>query len=358
MLIFCQSTAGLLGFDFWHIHLNLLEKPLIMSASLQQRCHALLSELGLIETTQRITATPLTGGVASDIAHVRVDDKDYCVKFALAKLRVKADWYAPVSRNLAEYRWLETYARIDKQASLALYGHSASQNGFVMGYLSGDDTYLLKTSLLEGHGSAQDAIAVGKILGRVHQISTTDGFDTRPFENADDFRALRIEPYLLHTAKAHHTIAPQLHQMADQLYHANQVLVHGDVSPKNILVHNGHPYLLDAECATMGDASFDVSFCLNHFILKALHVPACRAAYLKLAVLFWQAYKAEISFEDHASLEQRIAKLVPMLMLARVDGKSPVEYLDQATIAQIRDCSVALVKKPLPSLYALIDYLA
>ena len=231
-----------------------------MSNALQDRCHKLMVELGLIEAKDTIKATALTGGVASDIAHVQAANHDYCVKFALPKLRVEADWYAPVERNLAEYRWLETYASIDPEGAIPLFGHSPSLNGFVMGYLSGPNTYLFKSALFEGKGSKQDAYNIGRNLGRIHQISAKNQFDTLPFNNRDDFYALRIEPYLIHTAKLHDAVADRLTKMADLLYQSKQVLVHGDVSPKNILIHDGRPYLLDAECATMGDASFDVSF--------------------------------------------------------------------------------------------------
>ena len=325
-----------------------------MSNTLQDRCHKLMVELGLIELQDTIKATALTGGVASDIAHVQAANHDYCVKFALPKLRVKADWYAPVERNLAEYRWLETYASIDPEGAIPLFGHSSSLNGFVMGYLSGPNTYLLKSALFEGRGSKQDAYNIGRNLGRIHQISSKNQFDTLPFDNRDDFYALRIEPYLIHTAKSHDAVADKLKEMADLLYQSKQVLVHGDVSPKNILIQDGRPYLLDAECATMGDASFDVSFCLNHFILKALHVPSHRENYFGLCDSFWQAYKAEIDFEDLTSLERRISQLIPMLLLARVDGKSPVEYLTKKTSTEIRRAALSSINHPPASIQQLI----
>ena len=328
-----------------------------MANTLQDRCHRLMVELGLIEPQDAITATALTGGVASDIAHVQAANHDYCVKFALPKLRVKADWYAPVERNLAEYRWLETYASIDPEGAIPLFGHSPSLNGFVMGYLSGANTYLFKSALFEGKGSKQDAHNIGRNLGRIHQISTKRQFDPSPFDNRDDFYALRIEPYLIHTAKSHDAVAVKLTEMADYLYRSKQVLVHGDVSPKNILIHDGRPYLLDAECATMGDASFDVSFCLNHFILKALHVPSHREEYFGLCDRFWKAYKAEIDFEDHARLEQRISHLIPMLLLARVDGKSPVEYLTKQSASEIRRIALSAINHQPATILQLIEQL-
>ena len=107
----------------------------------------------------------------------------------------------------------------------------------------------------------------------------------------------------------------------------------------------------------MGDASFDVSFCLNHFILKALHVPSHREDYFGLCDRFWKAYKAEIDFEDHARLEQRISHLIPMLLLARVDGKSPVEYLTKQTASEIRRIALSAINHPPATILQLIERL-
>ena len=88
-----------------------------MAETLKKRCRSLLTDLGLMSGDDTLTVEPLAGGVASDIARVSVNGASYCVKFALPKLRVKADWFAPVERNLAEYRWLQTVAEITPDAA-------------------------------------------------------------------------------------------------------------------------------------------------------------------------------------------------------------------------------------------------
>ncbi len=79
---------------------------LTTESDLKARCHALLVELNLIAAKTEIAIEALTGGVASDIALVSVDQRQWCVKFALPKLKVAADWFAPVERNAAEYACL------------------------------------------------------------------------------------------------------------------------------------------------------------------------------------------------------------------------------------------------------------
>ena len=112
--------------------------------------------------------------------------------------------------------------------------------------------------------------------------------------------------------------------------------MHGDVSPKNILVGPKGPVLLDAECAWYGDPAFDIAFCLNHLLLKRLPRPE-RARELRVAFLaFVDAYFGAVSFEPRDGLEARAAQLLPALFLARVDGKSPVEYLTQESDKGLR----------------------
>ena len=325
-----------------------------MAETLNERCRSLLTDLGLMSGGDTFTVEPLSGGVASDIAKVSVKGVSYCVKFALAKLRVKADWFAPVERNLAEYRWLQTVAEIAPEAAVRLYGHSTRDHGFVMEYLSSPDSYLFKTALLAGQGKACDASAVGDLLGRVHAFSASPDFDRGPFRNSDDFHAIRIEPYLVHTSRVHPALKPAMDAVADQLYAAGEVLIHGDVSPKNIIIHDGRPYMLDAECATMGDPCFDAAFCLNHFILKSLHVRPRSKDYLEFCTGFWKSYSRSVGWEPLDGLEARVARLLPMLMLGRVDGKSPVEYLSDDNRDLVRRLATNLVLDPRPTICELL----
>lgn len=329
-----------------------------MSDPFKQRCAALISELGIAPAESVQSVRSLTGGVASDIGVVSLPDRDLCVKFALPKLRVASNWEAPVHRNRAEYAWLSFAKSVTPLNAPALLGWSASQNGFAMEYLTGTDVYLWKEALLEGTALRGETDLVAKALATIHAASSQSAFDRSAFDNRDDFKALRLEPYLIFTASQYPDLAPQLEQLSATLYAADAVLVHGDVSPKNILFRDGAPILLDAECATMGDASFDVSFCLNHLILKALHIPQNRTELLASARAFWTCYSADVTWEAIVDLEARIAALVPALMLARIDGKSPVEYLNDAERDVVRKLAVPLIDKPVKTLADLLEALS
>jgi aminoglycoside phosphotransferase (APT) family kinase protein len=321
-----------------------------MVDDIHNRCAALLAELSLARCEEVTSVTPLTGGVASDIARVEVGETTYVAKFALPKLKVAADWRAPVHRNAAEYSWLQVAAEVSPEAAVQLFGRSASAHGFAMEYLAGDGVYLWKSALLAQKPPKDEAAQVGDLLGRIHAASAALGFDSSPFHNRDDFRALRIEPYLTFTAGRHPEVSDRLTGLAETLYGSQQILVHGDVSPKNILFRPAGPVLLDAECATMGDASFDPAFCLNHLVLKAIHLPAQRNALLAQVQGFWAAYQTHITWEAAPQLQARICDLLPALMLGRVDGKSPVEYLSASEQEAVRVITTSLIRQPTTSL--------
>lgn len=125
-------------------------------------------------------------------------------------------------------------------------------------------------------------------------------------------------------------------------------LVHGDVSPKNILISrsDGHPVFLDAECAWFGDPAFDAAFCMNHLFLKAVHVPFIRRNLIDAAQDFLIAWGAGIPHSESNDTCARAVRLLPCLMLARIDGKSPVEYLDQGGRQAVRAIARDLIARP------------
>lgn len=326
--------------------------------SLETRCATLIEDLGLGQAGDIRSIAPLTGGVASDIALVDLGHRRICVKFALEKLKVAEEWRAPVHRNRAEYRWLDFAGRVVPGSAPELYGWSEAENGFAMEYVAGAGVVLWKAELLAGRPAGVAAAAVGDALGRIHAAAATEGFDRKGFENRADFDAIRLDPYLAFTAGRHPDLAPAILHLRDALHAASITLVHGDVSPKNILFRAGVPVFLDAECATIGDPAFDCAFCLNHLALKARHLPGARADLLAALGVWWAAYRPAIAWEAAPALEARVARLVPALMLARIDGKSPVEYLDEAARAEVRSAARQLIADPPADLASLARSLA
>jgi Ser/Thr protein kinase RdoA (MazF antagonist) len=165
------------------------------------------------------------------------------------------------------------------------------------------------------------------------------------FSHADQFMALRLEPYLLFTAARHPDVAGRITALADDVARARIALMQGDISPKNILCGPEGPVFLDAETACYGDPAFDLAFCLNHLLLKSAWHPEHRALYDASFAEFSGAYLAGVNWEDADDTSARTAALLPALLLARVDGKSPVEYLTREDDkARVRDAARAMLK--------------
>lgn len=328
-----------------------------MAAQLEQSCHEILDELGLAGIDEVIEVKPLTGGVASDIFRVETRTRTFCVKFAIEKLRVEADWFAPLHRNAAEYEWLDAVGSWFPENVPRLFGRSDSKHGFVMECITGRSVRQWKTDLLAMGPRAGDAQAVGSALGGIHAASAPLAARGNRFQNQADFHDLRIEPYLSSLQGKHPGIANEVDHVIQSIADHPIVLVHGDVSPKNILFRSGVPIILDAECATIGDPCFDVAFCLNHLLLKAAHLPEHRRELIVEAGALWDAYATHINWELPSDLEARVCKLLPLLMLARVDGKSPVEYLNVMNRERVRKSSLNAVVAQHGRLRTLIDSL-
>ncbi len=323
---------------------------------LPQDLRAALIRLDLLAAETPATAEPLAGGVSSDIWRVDLPEGPICVKRALAKLKVEADWQVPVERNKYEISWLETVSAIVPAAAPRLLGRSDDDGLFAMEFLDPAVFPLWKAELMDGRAEADFAATVGATLGRIHAATADDASVESRFDSAEIFHAIRLEPYLEAAARRHPDLADALRRLIAVTADTRRVLVHGDVSPKNILVGEEGPVFLDAECATFGDPAFDVAFCLNHLLLKCLYRPADAAAYLRCFGALSGAYLPVVDWEDRAELECRVAHLLPGLLLARVDGKSPVEYLEDPRQHDcVRNFARTMLDTPVPKLDVLRD---
>lgn len=309
-----------------------------------------LRELGLAGS-EALIGEPLTGGVSSDIWRMSTARGPVCAKRALARLRVAADWRAPIERNQYEARWMAVAQAAAPGSAPQLLGQHPALGVLVMQWLAPAEHALWKQQLRDGRAELATAQAVGRRLARIHAYSAARPALAAQFDTDRIFYDIRLEPYLVATAGKHPDLAPALHALVAQTQAHAVALVHGDVSPKNILVGPQGPVLLDAECAWWGDPAFDLAFCLNHLLLKCLWTPAAREGFLACFDALAAAYLAGVDWEPRDAVEQRAARLLPGLLLARVDGKSPVEYLDTETQHEaVRRCARALIQQPVARL--------
>ncbi len=307
--------------------------------------------MAIVSPYTQITATPLAGGVSSDIYRVDLPaGVTICIKRALARLKVAADWRAPVGRNRWEAEWMRVAGSITPLAVPKILGEDRDAGCFAMEFFPPDRFSTWKSKLAGGDIDVDEAARVGAILGRIHAATADRDDIAARFATDEIFYDIRLEPYLLATAHAHPQLAPTLRDLVETTRNTRRVLVHGDFSPKNMLcggADRAGPVIVDAECAWYGDPAFDLAFVLNHLLLKGAWRPQWKPQYHDAFRALASAYLAHVGWEDADLVESRAAALLPALMLARIDGKSPVEYITEpATKERVRMFARAFLTQP------------
>ena len=308
-----------------------------------------IERLGLLPAGDSFQLSPLTGGVSSDIFKVESASRTFVVKRALAQLRVKDDWRAPVSRSRHEADWLEIVARILLGAAPTVLARDDEAGLFAMEYFDPAMFPVWKGRLRDGEIDLRLAAEVGRRLVTIHARTAGDPEVAERFATGEIFHAIRLEPYFEAAARRHPEVAAELLDLSASTLRTNLALVHGDVSPKNVLVGADGPIFLDAECAWYGDPAFDLAFCLNHLLLKCLWNRPCAPRLLEAFESLAGVYLDGVRWEPREEIERRAARLLAGLLLARVDGKSPVEYLDASGRDFVRRVSLRLIGDPAAS---------
>jgi aminoglycoside phosphotransferase (APT) family kinase protein len=275
------------------------------------------------------SAAELSGGVSNVVLRIRDGSTDLIVKQSLPRLRVAEEWLAPQERTITEAEAMVLAATVvdDGVPRIILTDDTA----FVLAMQSAPDDWTdWKTQLMAGQVSEHVAARVGAIVGKVHR-ATLDTSSLSPLLCATEpFEQLRLRPYYEHTALVKPEWGVVLGELADELRANRRCLVHGDLSPKNILappdVASGRAWVIDFEVAHRGDPRFDLAFLLTHLTMKAVHLPGYARALDRAAHAFMDSYAVaagpELTPEVAGTLRH-----VGALLLARVHGKSPAEYL-------------------------------
>jgi len=219
---------------------------------------------------------------------------------------------------------------------------------------SGHQTW--KEQLLSGQADTGIVAACGELLGKLHAGSWRNPELAARLEDRTFFDSLRLDPYYRRLAVVRGDLAGILTKLIDDTYATRLSLVHGDFSPKNLLISPGHIWLIDFEVGHFGDLAFDLGFFLTHLALKATHAGQRRGDYLALIDAFWKAYQAAlipvVTREELADLSRRSALHWAACMLARVDGKSPVNYLSVPEQMAVRQIAKNMLLRPLHSVEA------
>jgi len=280
-----------------------------------------------ISPEEECTLQILKGGVSNKAVWLnRPGGEQWVIKQALSKLRVKEDWYCVQDRIEVEYEGLKWLSEILPEGSVPEPVFFDKKNYVLCMSAVSRPHENLRSLLL--NGVVEDGIfkKLGIMLGQIHLRGQEDMRAQSGFDNRRFFEDLRIEPFYEFTAQQLPESRSFYSRLIDETLSTKTTIVHGDYSPKNILVKDGKVILLDYEVMHCGDPAFDIGFFLCQMLSFANHLEGCREKLINAAAVFWESYTDRISGVDILS-EQLAVKHTLGCLLARVKGRSPVDFL-------------------------------
>jgi 5-methylthioribose kinase len=301
-----------------------------------------------IGATEKIQIRTLAGGVSNKTVCVkRESGESWVLKQGLPKLRVKVDWFSDpirIHREAAALRWLPKLAPPNTITPLVF----EDRDHHLLAMQAVPEPHEnWKTMLLAGRLEIDHVVQFAELLAQIH-LRSAQAHDelSREFDDRSFFESLRLEPYYLYTAEQEPRAAPFLRDLVDETRATRVTLVHGDYSPKNILVHNNRLILLDHEVIHWGDPAFDLGFALTHFLSKAHHLPSLRPDFMRETLRLCGVYAAEMPHhEEVPAFTERVTRHTLACMLARVAGRSPLEYLSEDERQRQREVIVAMINE-------------
>jgi 5-methylthioribose kinase len=292
---------------------------------------------GLVGPDERPRVEPLSGGVACSVMRIHTKRGPVVIKQAQERFRVKEEWLVDPRRNIVEARF-QILAREVLGADHVPEVLDVDEANFAFTMASappGSENW--KTMTLDGNVQPDLGGQCGRLLVKLQRIPTDDPRLPAEARDPQFFYQQRIEPYFEFTA-ARHPDVPQIRDLIPFLT-APRCITHGDYTPKNFLVANRKLILLDYEVVHIGVGEFDIASIVNHLTLKAFHLPSHRTALRATAGAFLDAL-----FSGGVTPDTQWLPLLGALMLARVDGKSPAEYLREQDKPRIREVAKQLLR--------------
>lgn len=314
-----------------------------------------LRSQGHIGITEAPEIRVLAGGVSNRTVWVkRQSGESWVLKQALEKLRTKAEWFSSlerIHREAAGMRWL--YAKVPGRITRLIFEDPAHHLLAMEAVAEPHQNW--KSMLLKGELEFGHVRQFAELLGQIHQQSYLNEQARAEFAERSFFESLRLEPYYLYTASQVQRAADFLRQLVEENRTNLLCVVHGDYSPKNVLIYADRLILLDHEVIHFGDPTFDLGFSMTHLLSKAHHVVDQREKFFEAAQLYWKHYvQTATSPVAEPGFESRAVRQTLGCMLGRVDGRSPLEYLSKSERSRQRQAVLALMKNPPPTFNELI----
>lgn len=310
-----------------------------------QNALAYLRDAGFpVSTRARVRA--LGGGVSNVVVLVEDNSARFVLKQALGKLRVQHEWLSDRRRILREAWGMRLANTFWPPGAVPEVLHEDPKNFLIVMTAAPPEAVPWKSLLLQGKAPEHVAKKAGQLLGLLFQKTWQDPVLQAKLGDLKIFDELRLDPYYRFTAQQHPDVAEVLMDLVNEYPRRCCALVHGDWSPKNLLVSCSGVTAIDFEVIHFGDPGFDVAFLWNHLLLKSFFRPEDRAGYHRAAREFWNALVEVVPSKAELILRSALRHLGGLL-LARIDGKSPVEYITEDSLKQqIRRFAKDLLLRP------------
>lgn len=318
-----------------------------------------LRETNRIGHNEHVRIREISGGVSNVVLYVARDGHaDFVLKQARGQLRVPEPWYCAVERIVCEVKTLRLCQKaIDAGRQVNRSGLSIGvpeilfedRDNFAFAMSAAPPHQVWKEQLLAGQTDNAVAESCGELLATIHGQTWQDKEVAKQLDDTTYFHDLRIDPYYKQIARVHRQLESPIQRLIESLQTHRRCLVHGDFSPKNLLVHDTGVILVDCEVGHFGDPAFDLGFFLSHLTLKAFHGAPRFDSYLAIIENFWRRYRAEMLVQitqvEWRELESRAMDNLAACVLARIDGKSQIDYLDETRRDLVRKLVLPLFAK-------------
>jgi aminoglycoside phosphotransferase (APT) family kinase protein len=301
-------------------------------------------ERGLIADGEAVETRDLAGGVSNAVVMLATPDGGLVLKQPYQRLRVAERWEIDRERVWHEVAAIRAWSQILGDGWAPTILHEDRENYLYAMSRAPQEARNWKEILLGGDAASAPARRAGSALGKVHRLTTGQESIARAFPHHEVFVQGRVDPYFGPVIAAGGPLAGALRDLSERLLARRTALVHGDFSPKNILVTDERLFLIDFEIGHYGDPAFDAGFMLCHLLLKAVHRYRERDRYFGLAREFWRSYRARFGEAAPPDIESSTVGTLGGLLIARVDGKSPAEYIaDDARRGAVRGAAARLL---------------
>lgn len=318
-----------------------------------------LRSKGWVPADEVLQVEELSVAQSSTVMRVTSPVRRWVVKQALPKMKSDPEWEASVERSLREVacqKYLETLLPLGSVPPI--YHHDPDNFLFVMEGAPAD-CQLWHDAMMEGKTDAEVAASAGSLLGNIHRLSYLDEEALHEFGDKHFFHELQLSPFYDSVAKVYPKLADKIGAHAALLATSNVCFIHGDFTARNIVVAPHRLILLDFEAGHFGHPSFDLALMVCHLTLKTVRFREKKEDFMPLIITFWTAYLQSANFENETWHARACLPQLGCILLSRVDGKSPIDYLpDEQDRQRMRALSASLISREIPSVMVFLDILS